>query len=184
MRELSLNILDVAENSIRADARLVRVEVRVSPTGDRLEIVVEDDGKGMDADTLKGVTDPFYTTRTTRNIGLGLPYMKMNAELTGGALEIASSPGAGTKVVASFGLRHIDRAPLGDMGQTMSILAGSNPEMDFIYKLSADGKDFIFDTAEIKRVLDGVPISDPEVMTYMVSYIMENTREVITQYGI
>jgi anti-sigma regulatory factor (Ser/Thr protein kinase) len=184
MQELSLNILDIAENSVRADARLVRIEVSASPADDRLAIVVEDDGKGMDADTLKGVTDPFYTTRTTRNVGFGLPYMKMNAELTDGALKVESSPGAGTKVVASFGLSHIDRAPLGDMGQTMSVLAGSNPGMDFIYKLSADGEDFIFDTGEIKRVLDGVPISEPEVMAYMVSYITENTRKVITQYGI
>jgi hypothetical protein len=110
--------------------------------------------------------------------------MKMNAELSDGALKVESSLGAGTKVTASFGLSHIDRAPLGDMGQTMSVLAGSNPGMDFIYKLNADGEDFIFDTREIKQVLDGVPISEPEVMAYMISYITENTRKVITQYGI
>ncbi|MDR0596673.1 MAG: ATP-binding protein [Clostridiales Family XIII bacterium] len=202
MQELSLNILDIAENSVRAGAALVRVAVRAFPAEDRLRIAIEDDGKGMDAETAKGAADPFYTTRTTRKVGLGLPYLKMNAELTGGAMEIASSPGSGTSVEATFGLGHIDRAPLGDMGQTMSLLAGANPEMDFVYELcvcadAADSADsggiaghadeigrFVFDTREVKHVLDGVPISEPEVMAYMASHIDENTKELITAYKI
>ncbi|MDR0519346.1 MAG: ATP-binding protein [Clostridiales Family XIII bacterium] len=205
MQELSLNILDIAENSVRAGAALVRVAVRAFPAEDMLRIAIEDDGSGMDEETAKGAADPFYTTRTTRKVGLGLPYLKMNAELTGGAMEIASSPGRGTRVEATFGLGHIDRAPLGDMGQTMSLLAGANPEMDFVYELcvcadtgdsadsggiagaadSADGSGgFVFDTREVKQVLDGVPISEPEVMAYMASHINENTKELITAYNI
>ncbi|MDR3225956.1 MAG: ATP-binding protein [Clostridiales Family XIII bacterium] len=184
MQELSLNILDIAENSVRAGALLVRIEVKTLQADDRMEIIITDDGKGMDEATAQGAADPFYTTRTTRKVGLGLPYMKMNAELTGGTMKIESSPGVGTKVAASFGLGHIDRIPLGDMGQTMSILAGANPEMDFVYELNADGADFIFDTREIKRVLDGVPVSEPAVMIYMSSYINENTKELTAKYGI
>ncbi|MDR0518718.1 MAG: ATP-binding protein [Clostridiales Family XIII bacterium] len=193
MQELSLNILDIAENSVRAGAALVRIVVRAFPTEDMLSVSIEDDGSGMDEETAKGAADPFYTTRTTRKVGLGLPYFKMNAELTGGAFAIESSAGHGTKVTATFGLGHIDRAPLGDMGQTMSLLAGANPEMDFVYELcagaepadSADGSGgFVFDTREVKQVLDGVPISEPEVMAYMASHIDENTKELISAYKI
>jgi anti-sigma regulatory factor (Ser/Thr protein kinase) len=184
MQELSLNILDIAENSVRAKALLVRVDVRVIEAEKLLKIVISDDGKGMDERTAKGAMDPFYTTRTTRKVGLGLPYLKMNAELTGGTMDIESAPGTGTKVTSSFGIEHIDRAPLGDMGQTMSILAGANPEMDFVYSLDAPEGSFVFDTREIKAALEEVPISEPEVMSYISSFITENTKELITKYGI
>jgi nitrogen fixation/metabolism regulation signal transduction histidine kinase len=185
MQELSLNILDIAENSVRAGAGLVRVTVTAAPAADRLTIEIEDDGSGMDEDTAAGAADPFYTTRTTRRVGLGLPYMKMNAELTGGTLEVASAVGVGTSVQATFALDHIDRMPLGDMGQTMSLLAGANPHMDFVYELRAEGDgNFLFDTRQVREVLGDVPLSEPEVMAYMASYIEENTQEITERYGI
>jgi hypothetical protein len=184
MQELSLNILDITENSVRAQARLIQIIVTALPESDELRIEIEDDGKGMDAEMARGATDPFYTTRTTRKVGLGLPYLKMNAELTEGDMNIHSVPGSGTKVSAVFGLKHIDRAPLGDMGQTVALLAGANPELDFVYTLEAEDEKFIFDTREIKSVLDGVPVSEPEVVAYMTSYINDGTKALIARYGI
>jgi hypothetical protein len=184
MQELSLNILDITENSVRAQARLIQIKVVALPELDELRIEIEDDGKGMDEKTARGAMDPFYTTRTTRKVGLGLPYLKMNAELTEGGMKIYSAQGKGTRVSAVFGLRHIDRAPLGDMGQTVALLAGANPELDFVYTLEAVDEKFIFDTREIKSVLDDVSVSEPEVVAYMTSYINDGTKALITKYGI
>ncbi|MDR2162710.1 MAG: ATP-binding protein [Clostridiales Family XIII bacterium] len=187
MRELSLNILDIAENSVKAGAKLVRVTVEAVPAEDSLVLTVCDDGSGMDAEMAARAADPFSTTRTTRKVGLGLPYLKMNAGMTGGSMEIESEAGKGTKVTATFVLGHIDRVPLGDMGQTMALLAGANPEMDFVYELcvrGAEDEDFILDTRDIKRILDGVPVSEPDVMTYIASYVNENTRGLLEKYKI
>ena len=118
MQELSLNILDIAENSVKAGASLITVAVCYRPAADRLTVTITDDGCGMDAETVHKVTDPFYTTRTTRRVGMGLPLWKMAAEMTGGAMTVESAPGVGTTVTAVFGLSHIDRLPLGDLPQT------------------------------------------------------------------
>ena len=128
MQELSLNILDIAENSVKAGASLITVAVCYRPAADRLTVTITDDGCGMDAETVRKVTDPFYTTRTTRRVGMGLPLWKMAAEMTGGAMTVESAPGVGTTVTAVFGLSHIDRLPLGDLPQTMATLIGDrNP---------------------------------------------------------
>lgn len=125
MQELSLNILDIAENSVKAGASLITVAVCYRPAADRLTVTITDDGCGMDAETVRRVCDPFYTTRTTRRVGMGLPLWKMAAEMTGGAMTVESVPGAGTTVTAVFGLSHIDRLPLGDLPQTMATLIGA-----------------------------------------------------------
>ena len=113
MPEIAMNILDVAENSVRAGASLIRITVDISRELDRLNIVIEDNGCGMTAEQVAHVTDPFFTTRTTRKVGLGVPFFKMAAESTGGSFSIESVPGQGTVVTAVFGLSHIDRMPLG-----------------------------------------------------------------------
>jgi hypothetical protein len=176
MFELSLNIMDIAQNSIRAGASLVEIGVDVDEGRDMMGISVSDDGTGMGEEQKRAAMDPFYTTRTTRKIGLGLPYFEMVARMCGGDFGIWSEPGEGTKVSATFRISHIDRAPLGNMGQTVALLAGANPGIDFAYELSRGGGRFAFDTREIKELLDGVDISTPEIVVYMEGYINENSE--------
>ena len=131
MQELSLNVLDIAQNSVRAGARLIEIMVDEQPESDTMTITVADDGCGMTPEQAAHVTDPFFTTRTTRRVGLGVPFLKMAAEMTGGGLTIETAPGRGTTVCAVFGLTHIDRMPLGDIAATICSLIQCNPEIDF-----------------------------------------------------
>ncbi|MDR1440551.1 MAG: HAMP domain-containing histidine kinase [Clostridiales bacterium] len=179
MYELSLNIMDIAQNSIRAEASLVEISVSVDEGRDVMGISIADDGKGMAEAQVRAATDPFFTTRTTRKVGLGLPYFEMSARMCGGDFGIRSKPGEGTTVTATFRISNIDRAPLGDMGQTMALLAGANPGVDFVYRLSRGGGAFAFDTREIKEALDGVGIGTPEVIVYMEGYINENSEDLL-----
>ena len=120
MPEISLNILDVAENSVRAEASLVEITVSVQPEEDTLTVVIRDDGCGMTKEQAARVQDPFFTTRTTRKVGLGVPFFKQAAESTGGSFRIDSEKGKGTTVKAVFGLSHIDRMPLGEISAPLS----------------------------------------------------------------
>lgn len=176
MRELSLNILDLVQNSISADASLVRITVESRPKENILGVSISDNGRGMSSDVLSRVQDPFYTTRTTRKVGLGIPLFAQAATVCGGSLNMHSRPGAGTSLEAEFELDHIDRAPLGDIASTMVALIASNPEMDFVYEQKVGDMGFVFDTREIKSVLDGVPINDPTVLSWIKNYINDNTN--------
>ena len=173
MRELSLNILDIAQNSLSAGAGLVTLTVDEDSGADSLTLRVEDDGRGMDADTLQRVRDPFYTTRTTRKVGMGIPLFRMAAEMTGGSLDIVSEPGKGTAVTASFSLSHIDRMPLGDMAGTVTALIRLNPGVDFVYRHTVDGRSFEMDTRELRAQLGDVPLSEPDVMEWLDGYLRE-----------
>ena len=177
MPELSLNILDVAENSVRAEASLIEISIEEDATADLLKIIISDNGHGMDQLTAEKVTDPFYTTRTTRRVGLGLPFFRMAAELTGGDLSITSKPGEGASVVASFGLSHIDRMPLGDINGTIATLIHCNPEIDFIYNHMVDGKELRLDTREFREILGDIPLNTPEVAEFINQYLKENSQE-------
>lgn len=178
MPEISMNVLDVAENSVRANASLVQISVSVDEEKDTLTIVIEDDGCGMTEEQVAHVTDPFFTTRTTRKIGLGVPFFKMAAENTGGSFEILSEPGVGTKVTAIFGLSNIDRMPLGDMNSTIHTLITFNTHIDFLYTYVFNQQSFVLDTREFKEVLEGVPLDTPEISQYIKEYLDENEREV------
>ena len=173
MRELSLNILDIAQNSLSAGAGLVTLTVDEDSGADSLTLRVEDDGRGMDADTLQRVRDPFYTTRTTRKVGMGIPLFRMAAEMTGGSLDIVSEPGKGTAVTASFSLSHIDRMPLGDMAGTVTALIRLNPGVDFVYRHTVDGRSFEMDTRELRAQLGDVPLAEPDVMEWIDGYLRE-----------
>ena len=173
MRELSLNILDIAQNSLSAGAGLVTLTVDEDSGADSLTLRVEDDGRGMDADTLQRVRDPFYTTRTTRKVGMGIPLFRMAAEMTGGSLDIVSEPGKGTAVTASFSLSHIDRMPLGDMAGTVTALIRLNPGVDFVSRHTVDGRSFEMDTRELRAQLGDVPLSEPDVMEWIDGYLRE-----------
>lgn len=178
MKELSLNLLDVAQNSIAAQAR--HVDLTVEEREQLLILTVRDDGKGMSPDFLASVTDPFTTTRTTRKVGLGLPLLRMAAEQTGGSLEVESALGVGTAVTAIFHSGHIDCPPLGDVAATVSLLAQGLPEgMELTYTRRTPKGEFRFDTAEIRAVLGpGVPLSEPEIAQWVREFVEEGERGV------
>ncbi len=178
MQELSLNVLDIAQNSIRANASLVTIEVSEDTKAHRLLIVVEDDGCGMTKEQVTNVMDPFFTTRTTRKVGLGVPFFKMSAESTGGSFSIESEVGKGTKTSATYCTDHIDMLPLGDINATIVSLISVNPHMEFLYKRTRDGKSFVLDTREIREVLEGVPINSPDVLVFLKEYLNENDSEI------
>lgn len=180
MQELSMNILDIAENSAAAGASAVEITVSFADDGTLL-LVIEDDGSGMDKEKLESVTDPFHTSRTTRKVGLGVPFIKMAAEQTGGDFHIESEPGKGTLVRAAFHLDHIDMVPLGDMGATMAALISGNPKMDFICSVRRKDRSFTLDTRELKQILDGVPIESPEVAVFIKGYVDENLEPVLRE---
>ncbi|MBC7234854.1 MAG: ATP-binding protein [Chloroflexi bacterium] len=177
MRELSLHILDIVENSIEAGATRVEILVNEDSRANRLTIVVEDNGRGMDAETLKRVGDPFFTTRKTRHVGLGIPLFKAAAQRCAGDLIVSSEPGKGTKVVAEFQRDHIDRAPLGDIKSTLLGLILSCEQCDIRYEQRLDGRAFVLDTRELRDILGQVPLSHPQVRDWLEEYIEEGLAE-------
>ncbi len=177
MTEISLNILDIVENSIRAEASLISIEVKADTDADRLTVFVEDDGCGMTPEQIAQAEDPFYTTRTTRKIGLGIPFFKMAALSAGGDFSIWSEPGKGTMLRAEFGLSNIDRMPLGDISGTIHTLVVFNPGIDFVYTYRYNDRSFVLDTREFRQILGDVPIDAPEVSSYILDYLNENKRE-------
>ncbi len=176
MRELSLNVLDIAQNSIVAGATLTEIVLKEDTKEKTLLIGIYDNGKGMSEEQVRNVQDPFFTTRTTRKVGMGIPLFKMAAEQTGGSFKITSQLGVGTKVEAIFKTDSIDFTPIGDMEATISTIVSMNEDRDFIYTRSVDGREFKFSSADIKKILDGVPLSEPSVIKWIEEYIKENTQ--------
>ncbi len=177
MIELALHILDIAENSTRAQAGLVEITILEDLKEDVLALEIRDNGCGMDELTVKRVMDPFYTTKKVRRVGLGLPMLAQAARATGGGFEIESQVGRGTRVSARFRHSHIDRQPLGDVPGAVSALILGNPDVDFLYTHRKDGHTYVLDTREIRRELDGVPLNHIEV----IGAIKENIREGILE---
>jgi len=151
MEDLSLHILDIVENSIRAHAKKIEIKIMEEKKKDLLTIEIIDDGKGMDEETLKNVLDPFFTTKNTRKVGLGLSLLAQSAEESGGSIEIESKPGQETKVRATFGYSHIDRKPLGDVHESLKVLITANPDINFIYEYQEDDVSYHLDTKGIKK---------------------------------
>lgn len=176
MRELSLNILDIAQNSITANASLITVEVAENTIDHSLLIGIYDNGKGMSEEQVKSVIDPFFTTRTTRKVGMGIPLFKMAAEQTGGSLEIKSEIGIGTEIRAIFKTDSVDFTPLGDVASTIQMLITMNTDRDFVYKHSVNEKEFVCDTRELKAILGDVPLDTYEVSQWILEFIKENTE--------
>ena len=160
-----------------AGATLVEIEVIKDVAADRLEVSVTDNGRGIAPSDLKLVTDPFFTTRTTRRVGLGLSLLSQTAERCQGSFDVESRPGRGARVTAEFGLSHIDRPPLGDMAGTIISLVIGRPDIDFIYRQRSESGEFLVDTRQIKAALDGVPLSNPEVIAYLRETIGQGTKE-------
>lgn len=172
-RDLAQHILDIYENGVKANATIVYLNIEENFAEDRLTITLQDNGQGMDVETLKRVTDPWVTTRTTRRVGLGIPFLKQTAEMCDGSFEITSEPGKGTRTQATFRHSHIDRPPLGDLIGTVTCMVVGYPNVDLVYQhrtVSEDGDphEFSLDTREIRAVLgEDIPLSNPEVLTFL-----------------
>ncbi|MCL2563544.1 MAG: ATP-binding protein [Oscillospiraceae bacterium] len=173
MKELSLHLLDIAQNCLTAGAKHVEILMRDSVADDLVEIAIKDDGHGMDAELLARVTEPFTTTRTTRKLGMGLPLFQMAAEMTGGELRIESEPGVGTTVRASFVRSHIDTPPLGDMAETIVTLIHGAPDVEFLYRYETDAETVQFDTTEMREILEDVPLDEPDVLAWIRGHLRE-----------
>lgn len=181
MKELSLNILDITENSVKAGAELT--SILIVEENNTLRLTIEDNGSGMSEEILKGVTDPFYTTRTTRKVGMGLPLLKLAAEQTGGEMTVTSVSrdadpvNHGTKVNALFYQDSIDFTPLGDVVSTICTLIQGHPDTDFYFRhriLNQDNDVLVeLDTRQIREVLDGVPLNEYEVIKWIEEYLNE-----------
>jgi hypothetical protein len=167
-RDLSQHILDIAENGVKAGATLLHVTIKEDFTADTLCIVVQDNGSGMNAETLAKVEDPWFTTRTTRKVGLGIPFFKQAAEMCGGTFSITSAPGVGTVTAATFQHSHIDRPPVGDLAGTLLCMIVGFSGVDVLYHHHVDDRSFTLDSREIRAILgDDVPFSDPDVLAFL-----------------
>lgn len=184
MKELSLNVLDITMNSVKAGATLI--EILIAETDERLEIVIRDNGCGMTDETVKQLSDPFYTTRTTRKVGMGVPFLTLAAEQTGGSVTIVSdtveeSPDAhGTTVTAVFMKNHLDYTPLGDMIPTVTTLIQGSPAIDFVFRHRMAGGEVALNTAELRQVLgEDVSLGEFEVLQWIEGYLQEQYAETV-----
>jgi signal transduction histidine kinase len=174
MDEIASHIMDIVANSVTAKATHISIDIVKDTDRKDLTLIIKDNGIGMDNETKKKVLDPFYTTKTGKKVGLGVPLLKGTAETTGGTFHLSSVIGQGTEIAASFDLSHPDLPPLGNIRDTMLVLVVGNPETDFHFHLKMDSKEFTLDTKEIKSLLGDVPINHPEVIIFLSKYIDEN----------
>ena len=185
MQELSLNILDISQNSISAGASLV--DISLSETEDGwLTLTITDDGCGMTEETLRTVMDPFYTTRTTRKVGMGIPLLKLAAEQTGGNVTIESvsktvSDAHGTTIRATFDTKHIDMIPLGDVIATVQTILQGHPELDYVFIHKTPRFSVEMDTRAMREVLGDVSLSEPEILEWVGGYLSEQYDEQVSE---
>ncbi|MCF8364565.1 MAG: ATP-binding protein [Bacteroidales bacterium] len=183
MKEICENIIDIVNNSIVAGATKIEIEIGEEVAGDVLRISIKDNGKGIEPDQLQRISDPFFTSKAKRRIGMGTSLLKFHAELTGGEFSIQSEQGKGTRVDVRLGLTHIDRQPLGDLSGTLNMLLISNPEIHFIYHQYTDKGSFSFDSAEISDALGGLRLNHPEVRVVLNEFIQNNLDTLISDNG-
>jgi hypothetical protein len=174
MEDISSHIMDIVMNSVTAEAKHISVVIEKDPRTSILGLTIADDGVGMDSETAQKVQDPFFSTKTGRKVGLGIPLLKGTAETTGGSFELTSAKGAGTTIRATFDSRHPDLPPMGNVRDTFFVLIVSHPDVDFNFHYFVDGKNFTLDTGELKRELDGVPVNHPEVISFLSKYLDEH----------
>lgn len=174
MKEIGLHIMDIVQNSVRAGAGEISITLSESVAGDTLTLTVVDDGRGMDEETCRRATDPWFTSRTTRRVGLGLPLLQMNAGLAGGEVNVDSAPGRGTTVTATFRYSHVDRPPLGDVSGTIALLILSNPGINIIYSHICEENAWSISTMEIKEELGEDAVTDLTIVRPLKEIINEN----------
>lgn len=179
MRDLSMHVLDIAQNSIKAGASLVTIGFTVDEKR-VLTFFVRDDGCGMPPELLARVTDPFTTTRTTRKVGLGIPMLKQSAEMAGGCFGIESTLGEGTYIHASFDLANIDCIPMGEICDSLLSLIVLNPDApEFVFQASAPGREALFDTRLVRAALGGVKLNEPDVTAWVKESIDEEFKPIL-----
>jgi len=183
MKDLSLHILDIVQNSIRAKAKLIGIEIQELKESDQLIISIIDDGTGMTETHLKRAIDPFYTSRSTRKVGLGLSLFKQNAEMTGGSFKLVSEYGKGTMVTAVFGLNHLDRPVMGDLVGTLLLLICAPDDIDYLFKYISSYGTYTLETREIRQTLDGVSVSHPEIRSFIREMLKENLEQIQIREG-
>lgn len=176
MRDLSEHLMDILQNSISARASHITVSVTGNSLDDKLTIMVDDNGSGMDEELLRQVTDPFVTTRTTRRIGLGIPLFKESAERAGGSLDIRSQKGRGTRIEADFRISHIDRLPLGEITDTITAILVAETDLEIDLILESNRHNFVFSSREIREKLGEVPIHHSDVIAWIREYIDEGVK--------
>jgi len=174
LRELSLHILDITENGLDAGATSIRIFISESRAENLFKITIEDNGRGIPSEELEKVMDPFFTTRETRRVGLGLSLFRETSRRCGGTFKLTSREGRGTRVEATFGLGHIDLPPMGDIAGCISTILIGHPRMDLLYDHEVDGEKFTFDTREIKEGLEEVPINNPKVLMHLTQMIRQS----------
>lgn len=173
MRDISLHLLDIVQNSVKAGAASIDVTISTDRAMDRLTVMIEDDGCGMDAALLAKVIDPFTTTRTTRHVGLGIPLLKESCESTGGSLRVFSTKGSGTRLEADFVLSSIDRIPIGNIGDTFFGLILDRPDINYRLLFVNAEKKFVLDLNELRKKLLDVPLNEPSICTWIKEWIEE-----------
>jgi anti-sigma regulatory factor (Ser/Thr protein kinase) len=171
MNDISLHILDLLQNSVTAGASEICLRVAEDLPEDTLKLVIEDNGKGMSREVLAKVTDPFYTSRTTRRVGMGIPLFMQTVKESGGEISIESEEGRGTKLTAVMIHSHIDRPPLGDVANVLVLTMASNPSVHFIFSYIYNKDEFLFDSAEVFEILGDIPINTPQVIKFLNEYI-------------
>ncbi len=175
MYELTLHIIDIVHNSIRANASQIEVKIIDSLKSDKIIIEIIDNGIGMDEETIQRVQDPFYTTKKEKTVGLGVPLLKQTANHCDGEFFIKSELGKGTIVHAEFKKSHIDLPPIGNLSDTfLTLLTYDDENINIILNYETDKGKFSISTSEIKNEIGDVPLSSPEVISFLKSYIKEN----------
>lgn len=177
VQDLSLHILDIVENSLAAGAKNVEIRIAEDISQDKLSIEIIDDGQGMNTDLQSKALDPFFTTKTTRKVGLGLPLFKESCEICNGHFLLESQPGRGTKIKATLPYSHIDRKPIGNMGETLLVLIVGHPDVDIYYEHKRENVKFSLHTKELREILGEIPLNDPEIFSFLKTYIFSQLAE-------
>ncbi|HDH00245.1 MAG TPA: ATP-binding protein [Nitrospirae bacterium] len=186
MEDLSLHILDIAENSVSAGASVIQIKITEDIKENVLLVEISDNGEGMDENAVKAVTDPFFTTKAERGrrVGLGIPLLAQAAREADGDISIVSEKGRGTTIKARFQHDHIDRKPVGDIAMTLTILISANPEIDFVFEYKRNDQSYEVDTREIREELEDVPINDPAVIKFIkdsISKWLSDTKSIMLE---
>lgn len=177
MKEISLHILDLIQNSIRADAKNIGLDIVEDTAADTFTVAITDDGCGMSEEMARAVESPFVTTRTTRKVGLGIPLFKAGCEACDGSFTLQSKLGEGTSLQGTYRRSHIDRPPLGNIADTVLLLITGNTETRFRYYHRVDDKEYMLDTEELKEILGDVPLDVPEVASFIKDFLTNNESE-------
>lgn len=180
MKDIAEHILDITQNSITAKSGFIEIKIHISDTENHYQLIIIDNGVGMDKNKVKQVVDPFYTSRSTRKVGMGIPFLIQNAEITGGQVLITSKPGEGTIIQASFVKDSIDLIPEGDIASAIVLLVATNTDINFEFEYATQKGNYVFDTREIKKILGEVPIANIEIRNYLTEMIQENIDELMS----